>query len=185
MPAHNKAPAGGQTGVNIAPPLSVNPTATGGTTKVTQPPATAASKNPQVALPGAAEIAAKNKPQAAGSAGVLDEPPKAETMTSAPAEKDQSVKDSKSAHVAHLSAPASAIPSGTATPAEPAHEKSKHEAHLSVPASAIPSGVATPAESGDAGSAAEAVEGTQVGDGKTVQEQDAKAGGDAAKSVED
>ncbi|KAI6870159.1 hypothetical protein KC338_g2771 [Hortaea werneckii] len=215
VPAHNKAPAGGQTGVNIAPPIGVNPTATGGTANVTQPPIAGINKAAPAgldaskarALPGAAEIAAKNKAQS-GTAGssVVDEPPKAETMTSAPAEKEQSIGDThkKNANVAHISAPASALQSGTATPAEPEVPKRGHEAHLSVPASAIQSGTATPAESTPAKpgatasstadtkqdensteSVAKAVEGMQVGEGKNIQEQKAKAGDEAGKSVED
>ncbi|KAI7724322.1 hypothetical protein KC322_g72 [Hortaea werneckii] len=215
VPAHNKAPAGGQTGVNIAPPIGVNPTATGGTANVTQPPIAGINKtapggidaSKARALPGAAEIAAKNKAQS-GTAGssVVDEPPKAETMTSAPAEKEKSIGDThkKNANVAHISAPASALQSGTATPAEPEVPKRGHEAHLSVPASAIQSGTARTAESTPAKpeptasstadtkqdensteSVAKAVEGMQVGEGKNIQEQEAKAGDEAGKSVED
>lgn len=164
-------------------------------------------------------------------------------MTSAPAEKEKSIAaaaattDSK---YDHLSAPASAIVSGTATPAEkeeeakkesnPAERSAKYD-HLSAPASAIQSGTATPAEPAagkteekqepsthrgsdvveapsdevkkvesqtaigeepaavaateGVGSVSKGVEGLQVGDGKTVGQQEAKKAEDAVKSVED
>lgn len=188
-------------------------------------------------------------------------------MSSAPAEKEKSieaaaavsgeksgeVKEHSSSKYDHLSAPASAIVSGTATPAEKKEDvkeeekekedespvaavsdadKAKYE-HLSVPASAIQSGTATPAEPAktedtkeaeaskaepkvvdapeedvkniekdtanaeepikeatekegeNVAAVAEGVEGMQVGDGKTVSEQDAKKAEDAVKSVED
>ena len=74
-------------------------------------------------------------------------------MTSAPAEKEKSINAATAAagsKVDHLSAPASAVASGTATPAEK-DEKDTTAAkagidHLSAPASAIPSGTTTPAE---------------------------------------
>lgn len=128
-----------KSGVNIAPPIPVNPTATQGTANVSQPPPIV-NKAPQPgldeskyrALPGAAEIAARNKPtpeQQEGKSVVDDEnaPPKAaESMTSAPAEKEESINAAKKllgaqqqtsgSGVDHLSAPASALQSGTATP---------------------------------------------------------------------
>lgn len=80
-------------------------------------------------------------------------------MSTAPAEKEKTIQTAAAASSAateskydHLSAPASAIASGTATPAEkkdensvPSDDKAKYD-HLSVPASAIQSGTATPAE---------------------------------------
>lgn len=164
-------------------------------------------------------------------------------MSSAPAEKEKTIETAAAASSAateskydHLSAPASALASGTATPAEkkdensaPSDDKGKYD-HLSVPASAIQSGTATPAEAvavggkdkdepkadthqgsdmveapaeevkkvedkttfsekptseEDVGSVAKGVEGMQVGEGKTVGEQEAKKGEDAVKSVED
>lgn len=152
-------------------------------------------------------------------------------MTSAPADKEKSI-DAASAIKAdskydHLSAPASAMASGTATPAEKKEEeeekkenipadKSKYD-HLSAPVSALQSGTATPAVAEekdhagsdvkkvemtsdikespskeetlkafpDVASIAEGVQGLQVGDGKTVAEQEAKKPEDAVKSVED
>lgn len=190
VPAHNVALAGGQKGVNIAPPLAVNSTATGASAHVTQPPLAGINKaapagvdaSKMRALPGAAEIAARNKAQETQGSSVIDEDVKAETMTSAATEKEQSIEATKSKHKAHLSAPASAIPSGVATPAEaaqgtkdePTHEVEKIETE------GVPK-----REDGDAESAAKAVEGMQVGDGQSVQQQDAKAGEDAGKSVED
>ena len=78
-------------------------------------------------------------------------------MTSAPVEKEKSINAVAAAaagsKIDHLSAPPSAIPSGTATPAEKKDEENttaeKEKAkvdHLSAPPSAIPSGTATPAE---------------------------------------
>lgn len=152
----------------LAPPLPVKPTASAGSSKVTPASSTTtALKQERVALPGAAEIAARNNPLPKSSP---EDAAKPETMASAPAEKEKSIQaasaisDSKADH---LSAPPSAIPSGAATPAEKKEvdedkkEESKDEAktedskttetdkakyeHLSVPASAIQSGTATPA----------------------------------------
>jgi hypothetical protein len=75
-------------------------------------------------------------------------------MTSAPAEKEKSIKAAAAAagsKIDHLSAPPSAVASGTATPAEKKDEKDTTAKkagvdHLSAPPSAIPSGTVTPAE---------------------------------------
>jgi hypothetical protein len=75
-------------------------------------------------------------------------------MTSAPAEKEKSINAATAtagSKIDHLSAPASAVASGTATPAEKKDEEDTTAAkasvdHLSAPASAIASGTATPAE---------------------------------------
>lgn len=102
-----------------------------------------------MALPGAAEIAARNNPLPKSSP---EDAVKPETMTTAPAEKEKSIGAATDSKYDHLSAPASAIVSGTATPAEKKEEESGTTAdkgkydHLSVPASAIQSGTATPAE---------------------------------------
>lgn len=125
-----------KSGVNIAPPLAVNPTATQGTTKISQPPMVNKTPPQQgIALPGAAEIAARNKPTPEQKEGksVIDEntPPKAaETMNSAPKEKEESINAAKkllgegqTRGVEHLSAPPSALQSGTATPALEAGEE--------------------------------------------------------------
>ena len=160
--------------------LPVKPTATAGTTKISTPapvaPKAAPEKQQPVALPGAAEIAARNNPLPKSSP---DDVVKPETMTSAPAEKEKSIAAATTAAKAedkkydHLSAPASAVASGTATPAEKEKENKKEEAekkeakkeessgeespagsigkskyeHLSVPASAMHSGNASPVES--------------------------------------
>jgi len=78
-------------------------------------------------------------------------------MTSAPAEKEKSINAATAAagsKIDHLSAPPSAVASGTATPAEKKDEESTTAAkagvdHLSAPASAFASGTATPAEKED------------------------------------
>jgi hypothetical protein len=74
-------------------------------------------------------------------------------MTSAPAEKEKSINAATAvagSKIDHLSAPASAVASGTATPAEKKDEDTTAAKasvdHLSAPASAIASGTATPAE---------------------------------------
>jgi hypothetical protein len=132
---------------------------------------TAAPKAPAtqqpIALPGAAEIAARNNPLPKSSP---DDAGKPETMTSAPAEKEKSIKAATAAagsKIDHLSAPPSAVASGTATPVEKAGKgditigKAGVD-HLSAPPSAIPSGTVTPAEkegtAGDAKSQATDIE---------------------------
>jgi hypothetical protein len=228
--------------------LPVKPTATAGTTKVSTPapkadkttPKAAPEKQQPIALPGAAEIAARNNPLPKSSP---EDAVKPETMTSAPAEKEKSIAAATAAakpedkKYDHLSAPASAMASGTATPAEKEKEKeNKKEAepekkeaekkdsssssesspapsagvsryeHLSVPASAMHSGTASPVESEmemenafketptkeeaekvfpDIASVAAGVQDLQLGEGKTVDKQEAKKGEDAVKSVED
>ena len=140
----------------------MKPTATAGSSKITPaastskvaaPAASAPANQQPIALPGAAEIAARNNPLPKSSP---EDAVKPETMTSAPAEKEKSINAAAAAagsKVDHLSAPPSAIPSGTATPAEKKDEENttaeKEKAkvdHLSAPPSAIPSGTATPAE---------------------------------------
>jgi len=164
--------------------LPVKPTATAGTTKISTPapkaaPKAAPEKQQPVALPGAAEIAARNNPLPKSSP---EDAVKPETMTSAPAEKEKSIAAATAAATTavkaedkkydHLSAPASAVASGTATPAEKEKEnkeaekkeikkeessgdesspaasigKSRYE-HLSVPASAMHSSTPSPVES--------------------------------------
>lgn len=188
VPASNAAPPGGQTGVNIAPPLPVNPTATGGSAKISQAGPAGMNKAPSPlvdsskmrALPGAAEIAAKNKPQPTSTSNPIDEPPKVETMSSAPADKEQNISEAKEAPKHnpahdHLSAPASAIQSGTATPAsEPASDSTEADSEA-----------ASQEAAGEEDSAAKGIQGLQVGEGAKVQQQSAKEGGDAGKSVED
>jgi hypothetical protein len=83
-------------------------------------------------------------------------------MTSAPAEKEKSIKAATAAagsKIDHLSAPPSAVASGTATPVEKTGKEDitigkAGVDHLSAPPSAIPSGTVTPAEKeGTAGDA--------------------------------
>lgn len=225
-------PAGAPVAPTLAPPLPVKATATAGSAKVTPtPPPAAAAPAPQqpIALPGASEIAARNNPLPKSSPENAAKP---ESMTSAPAEKEKSIATATDSKYDHLSAPASAIVSGTATPAEKKEEEPQKEPasaeekpskydHLSVPASAVQSGTATPAEpvavrteaeeekpntseevkkvegktavseeetaasTEDVESATKGVEGMQVGEGKTVGQQEAKKPEDAVKSVED
>lgn len=211
VPANNAAPAGGQTGVNIAPPLSVNPTATQGTAKVSQPPVNKApppllddSKARPIALPGAAEIAARNQPTSPSNFEAIN----AETMTSSPEDKKQSIEQAKeklnapAAGVDHLSAPASRLQSGTATPAqteEPSSDtpKTATEKHrgsdiIEAPSEEIKkietenSLKEEDGEEGDTLAATKGVEGLKVGDETAKpQEQSAKEGADAGKTVED
>ncbi|KAK5117693.1 hypothetical protein LTR62_005116 [Meristemomyces frigidus] len=148
VPEGNAAPPGGQVGINIAPlrPLPVKTTSTAGTAKLSQPPSSKApstgldetkSRAMPVALPGAAEIAARSSKVAkdedksegkdkdeATAASAIDAPPNPETMNSAAVDKEASLNAAKEAMkgqkagVEHLSAPASRLHSGTATPAE-------------------------------------------------------------------
>jgi hypothetical protein len=109
-------------------------------------PATKAAPTAQyqqpIALPGAAEIAARNNPLPKSSP---EDAAKPESMTSAPAEKEKSIK----------AAEAVRVDEGEEKKEEDKEEKeettsatdkSKHEEHLSVPASALQSGTATPSE---------------------------------------
>jgi hypothetical protein len=212
--------------------------ATAGTTKISTtapvPPKVPAAKQQPIALPGAAEIAARNNPLPKSSP---DDAVKPETMTSAPAEKEKSIAAATTAAKSESktdssSAPASSVAPGTATPVEKEEvkeedkkaekEKEKQEEsseeettsaskaskydHLSVPASALHSGTATPAESEmemenafketptkeeaekvfpDIASVAAGLQDMQLGEGKTTNEQEAKKAEDATKSVED
>lgn len=165
------------------------------------------------ALPGAAEIAARNsKPETEATASVIDSPPKVETMDSAPADKKESINAAKEAlkgqhpSIDHLSAPASAINSGTATPvqqAEPETAQKSEAAESSEPAETkeIPTEPVTEAEKESVGeeggvvggetevvdreTAAKGVEALQLGTGTKTQDQDAKEEQEAGTSVED
>lgn len=219
VPANNAAPAGGQIGVNIAPPLSVNPTATQGTAKVSQPPVSKApvskapppllddSKMRPIALPGAAEIAARNKkPTSSSNLEAIN----AETMTSSPEDKKSSIEEASKANlnapaaatnIDHLSAPASRLHSGTATPAqteEPSGEAPKAaEKHRGSDVVEAPSEEIKKIESEtslkeeevedpDESAATKGVEGLKVADETAKpQEESAKEAEDATKTVED
>lgn len=142
---------------------------------------------------------------------------KTETTTSAPEEKTETINAAKAAlgtessKYDHLSAPASAIHSGTQTPAEatkdsqvpfspaiaePAEGNSERtsETHRGSDVLPLPSEEIKKVESENAitedaeeetGNVTKGVEGLQVGDGKDVQEQKAEEPADAGKSVED
>lgn len=160
--------------VSPTPPLPVNPTASGGTAKIS-PAKPLVDESKMRALPGAAEIAARNNPLPKSSP---EDAVKPETMGSAPAEKEKTINAAKAAmgtessKVDHMSAPPSAIQSGTQTPAEPAQPSTEAASatkepmnaakaalgtdsskvdHLSAPPSAIQSGTQTPAEPAQGG----------------------------------
>ena len=129
VPASNAPPAGGVQGVNIRP-ADPDKSRTRSPEFDTKPsesmgPSPLLDKSDMVALPGAAEIAERNK--AKSTSPPIDGPAKVETMSSAPEEKQQSINFAQEKmakeHPAidHLSAPASAVQSGTATP-EPEKE---------------------------------------------------------------
>lgn len=118
VPANNAAPAGGRAGVQTAPPLSHNTTPTSTSSKsvpASKPAQPVFDKSKAVALPGAAEIAARNKAKV--------EAAKTEPQTSPVEEKkssDVTTQNVTNTHRAqdHLSAPASRTQSGSATPAQ-------------------------------------------------------------------
>jgi hypothetical protein len=126
VPAHNaSASSSGVQGVNIRPPEATSPrqvsgTIGGGSPSVNKAPKPLVDKSKMVPLPGAAEIAAKNKQEPISKP--VDEPPKAEAVAAAPAEKEASVNVAKALlkedhpGLDHLSAPPSAMQSGTVTP---------------------------------------------------------------------
>ncbi|KAK5711910.1 hypothetical protein LTR15_012256 [Elasticomyces elasticus] len=193
VPANNAAPPGGQTGVNIAPPLPVSTTATGGTSSISQLASTV-KKGP---TPGVDEskmrpLANVSNDSATAPTSVIDEKPKAETMDSAPVDKQQSINVAKEAlkaqhpSIDHLSAPASRIHSGTATPAQQtdpttttgAKEEDSEDVKTE---SKLESQDPTPAS----GDSVKGVEGLEIGEGTKTQEQSAAEGTDAGKSVED
>lgn len=129
VPASNAPPAGGVQGVNIRP-ADPDKSRTKSPEFDTKPsesmgPSPLLDKSNMIALPGAAEIADRNK--AKSTSPPIDGPSKAETMSSSPEEKQQSINFAKEKiakehpAVDHLSAPASAVQSGTATP-EPEEE---------------------------------------------------------------
>ncbi|KAK5742673.1 hypothetical protein LTR17_003205 [Elasticomyces elasticus] len=193
VPANNAAPPGGQTGINIAPPLPVSTTATGGTSSISQPVSTV-KKGP---TPGVDEskmrpLANVSNDSATAPTSVIDEKPKVETMDSAPVDKQQSINVAKEAlkaqhpSIDHLSAPASRIHSGTATPAqqtEPtATTEAKEEDSEDVKTESKLESQDPIPESADS---VKGVEGLEIGEGTKTQEQSAAEGADAGKSVED
>lgn len=181
----------GQSGVNKAPPVGLD----------------SSKMRP---LPGAEEIAARNKPLTAS--GPLDSEPAVQAATSPPPQEKEGIlnaaKEVSKHHPSldHLSAPASRIQSGTATPQpEVAVEESTKASEEGVGEAApkryhrgseikevpneeikkVESGSALHEEDDEEESTAKAVEGLQVGEGKDTQKQEAKEPEDAAKSVED
>ncbi|KAK1059966.1 hypothetical protein LTR33_013021 [Friedmanniomyces endolithicus] len=212
VPANNAAPPGGQTGISIAPPLPVNPTATGGTASIGLPPSGLVSKGPTPGvdeskirpLHGADESTDKSMSDNAGTTSVIDEPPKPETMESSSADKEESISAAKQAlkaqhpSIDHLSAPASRIHSGSATPAqqvEPATlsktsgeaEEDKDEKKAGGEGKVEAGEAAGSTEAVDEKTASTGVQALQLGseEGTRTQEQSAIEGGDAGQSVED
>lgn len=122
VPASDAAPAGGQVGVQIAPPISHNVESASATSKpvaVNKAPEQKKFDSTQaVKLPGADEIAARNKATSPSTREALSP----ETKTSSPLDSkvkaEESSQEAVKSHAAldHLSAPASRIHSGTATP---------------------------------------------------------------------
>ncbi|EME87317.1 uncharacterized protein MYCFIDRAFT_75171 [Pseudocercospora fijiensis CIRAD86] len=202
VPASNAAPAGGRVGVQTAPPLSHNTSpspASSSSAPANKKPEPSFDKSRGIALPGAAEIAARNKAQSATKV----EASNAEPHISSPEEKKSSVeavKDIKSSHPAidHLSAPASRIQSGTATPAQveeapSSEEKQKHRGSDIIVADAEQvkeiekSNLLQedPNEDAEDTDAVKGVADLKVDDEKPTQEQAAKEPEDASKTVAD
>ncbi|KAM3415518.1 hypothetical protein BST61_g9039 [Cercospora zeina] len=119
VPANNKAPPGGLVGVQTAPPLNHNvsvPAAASSNVKPSPPPAVSRAQG--IALPGAAEIAARKKKSSPPLQAKIVETRAA--ATTEPVPEAGKAKEAPISHPAidHLSAPASRIQSGTATPVE-------------------------------------------------------------------
>lgn len=188
--------------MQTAPPLSHNASPSPASTSsapVNKKPEPSFDKSKGIALPGAAEIAARNKPQSPTNIEAIN----VETHTSSPEDKKSSieaVKDIKSSHPAldHLSAPASRIQSGTVTPAQveevPAsEEKQKHRGSdiLAADAEKVKeieksnSLEEDPNEDAEDTEAVKGVSDLKVEDEKPTQEQAAKEPDDASKTVAD
>ena len=125
VPTSSAAPSSGRQGVNIRPVSHGSPPETDGAIDIPHPNAYAlVDESSRVALPGAAEVAERS---ASKSPPILaKDPPAIESITSASANKEKTINAAKeiAAHhpsLDHLSAPASRIQSGHATPqTEPA-----------------------------------------------------------------
>lgn len=181
VPANDALPPSGrQRGVNLAPPLPVSTTATKGTAEIgSRPPGLGGGDHK--AVPPLVDHS-KIRPlsgttSGAGGESILDEPVKAETMTSAPAEKERSVdvatgEKGQRSGIDHLSAPASALQSGTATPGAGSGVEGGEEGDV-----AGSEGKEVPVLKGGRGEG--------EGEGVRTQVQAAKEGDDATKSVED
>ncbi|KAK6434166.1 hypothetical protein LTR95_009655 [Oleoguttula sp. CCFEE 5521] len=169
-------------------------------------------------LPGAAEIKARNTPKpdatpVAETKSVSDENARPKTTDSEPAEKEPSVNPAKAllgdqsdSKYDHLSAPASAMQSGSATPAvakkdaegsedateeagkgkesKTAVESDVNETKVA-PSSAKNADDEDEEEEDDEESTAKGVQDLQLGEGKPANKQAAKEPEDAGTSVED
>ncbi|KAK5174398.1 uncharacterized protein LTR77_001478 [Saxophila tyrrhenica] len=220
VPANNAAPASSTVqGVNIRPAEAASPKQAQGSVGpsklgVNKAPGPLLNESKAVPLPGAAEMAARNKPPT--TSNPVDEPPAVETMNTATGDKEASVSAAKAIlkddhpGVDHLSAPPSALQSGTATPAPEAATPATDE---HVPAEAterrssthhrgseireadvaeiqkIEKENALQEEDGEDDEEEEVVgkgvEALEVNEGEKPQEQSAKEGEDATKSVKD
>ena len=128
MPENNAAPVGGRQGVNIRP-LDAGSPPPSHADDTGSPPHPAASEtasalidgSSRIALPGAAEMAERNKSRSPSGKVDENEKPSLEGILSPPKEKEDGVANAAkmSKQFDHLSAPASRIQSGAATPAEP------------------------------------------------------------------
>ena len=151
VPSSNAPPAGGVQGVSIRPAdLGTSPNSRKSPEFDTKPsesegPSSLLDKSNMVALPGAAEIAERNKAKSRSTSSPIDEPANAETTASAPAEKQASINFAQEKmakehpSVDHLSAPASAVHSGAASPdlkPEPEAELAKTESAPAEPPAA-------------------------------------------------
>ncbi|KAK3701329.1 hypothetical protein LTR37_015551 [Vermiconidia calcicola] len=214
VPKNNAAPAGGVQGVNIRPGEQANPksgqAAAGRTVSgANKAPVSSMDESKVRALPGAAEIAARNK--APSTSNPVSEKLGVETMASAPVVKEQSINAAKALlkddHPSfdHLSAPPSAMQSGTATPQEEPEiapsegvgeaapdtrhrgsefkESSVDEINKIESENALKEGGEDGKEDGQ--DASKGIEALEINKGERPQDQDAKEPDDAGKSVQD
>ncbi|KAF2210851.1 hypothetical protein CERZMDRAFT_91066 [Cercospora zeae-maydis SCOH1-5] len=128
VPANNKAPPGGLIGVQTAPPLnhnvSVPAAASSKAASASKPsPPPAVGKAQAIALPGAAEIAARKTKSTTPPEAVNVETRAAATVEPTPEAGKSKVTPPSDPAIDHLSAPASRIQSGTATPVGGEKEK--------------------------------------------------------------
>ena len=198
MPANNDAPPpGGQTGFNIAPPIAVTPTATGGSSHVSRPVPEGVSKAPPPLvddskirpLPGSAAAASAQNVDEKAATSVIDEAPKPETISSASVDKEQSISEAKATSGVATTAPGAAD-AGAATAASVAladdkPESSGSESDDEEEAEEDESEEGEDDDESEDESPAKSIQGLQVGEGVKTQEQGAADGGAAGKSVED
>lgn len=123
-----------------------------------------AQHQPPIALPGAAEIAARNNPLPKSSP---EDAMKPETMDSAKDEKEKSIKAAE-ALKAEKGEEKKEEDKEAKEEITPATDKFKHEEHLSVPASALQSGTATPASESPESSDPEGTEHSKTENFKTT-----------------